>query len=244
MPPRWRRVTGTRTSRTSTERWSPGRSRCMSRTCGSTRVSRRQTTRSPSSGRMETCLRTPTPTHSPARTRWSSSLPTRSSTATRSSSRATISCSVAQYWCYNSMPGFVPYAPHPGCDPGDTYGRAVVPAPTLPDPGYLAPSTGYYTLNQGYNQDNRGTWTEMYPGHYGTFHLSGGSASCAFLNGGVYTWTNGYQSDANGSLLSNELKAPDEQLATAPGRTNVANPQFWDMNGTNCAGHFTVTNSA
>ena len=84
----------------------------------------------------------------------------------------------------------------------------------------------------------------MYPGHYGTFHLSGGSASCAFLNGGVYTWTNGYQSDANGSLLSNELKAPDEQLATAPGRTNVANPQFWDMNGTNCAGHFTVTNSA
>ena len=153
-------------------------------------------------------------------------------------------CSVAQYWCYNSTPGFVPYAPHPGCDFGDTYGMAVVPAPTLPDPGYLAPSTGYYTLNQGYNQDNRGTWTEMYPGHYGTFHLSGGSASCAFLNGGVYTWTNGYQSDANGSLLSNELKAPDEQLATAPGRTNVANPQFWDMNGTNCAGHFTVTNSA
>src|SRR5438445_11860718 len=153
-------------------------------------------------------------------------------------------CSVAQYWCYNSMPGFVPYAPHPGCDPGDTYGRAVVPAPTLPDPGYLAPSTGYYTLNQGYNQDNRGTWTEMYPGHYGTFHLSGGSASCAFLNGGVYTWPNGYQSDANGSLLSNELKAPDEQLATAPGRTNVANPQSRDMNGTNCAGHLTVTKTA
>src|SRR5438094_4206870 len=153
-------------------------------------------------------------------------------------------CNVAQYYCYNSDPGFVPYPPTPTCNLGDITGQAVVPAPTLPDPGYLAPSVGYYTTAQGYSQSNRGTWTEMYPGHYGTFHLSGGSASCAFLNGGVYTWTNGYQSDANGSLLSNELKAPDEQLATAPGRTNVANPQFWDMNGTNCAGHFTVTNSA
>src|SRR5204862_401732 len=47
-----------------------------------------------------------------------------------------------------------------------------------------------------------------------------------------------------GSLLSNELKAPDEQLWSAPGTTNVANPQFWDMNGVNCAGHFNVTNSA
>ena len=34
-------------------------------------------------------------------------------------------CSVAQYWCYNSTPGFVPYAPRPGCDFGDTYGMAV-----------------------------------------------------------------------------------------------------------------------
>jgi hypothetical protein len=154
------------------------------------------------------------------------------------------SCSAAQYYCYNATPGFVPYAPTPNCNFGDTVGSAVVPAPTLPDPGYLAPSVGYYPLAQGYGQFNRGTWTEMYPGWYGTFHLSGGSASCAFLNGGVYTWTNGYQSDASGSLLSNELRAPEEQNYTQPGRTSVANPQFWDMNGTGCAGHFSLANAA
>src|SRR5437660_2875303 len=154
-------------------------------------------------------------------------------------------CNVAQYYCYNSTPGFIPYAPHPGCDGGDTIGTGVVPAPSLPDPGYLAPSIGYYTTGQTYNIHNRGTWTEMYPGQYaGQFHLSGGSASCAFLDAGVYQWMGGYKSDANGSLLSNELKAPDEQLWSAPGTTNVANPQFWDMNGVNCAGHFNVTNSA
>src|SRR5438552_4104883 len=58
-------------------------------------------------------------------------------------------CSSASYWCYNSSPGFVPYDPngppppsHPvgGCASGDTIGAPVVPAPSLPDPGYLAPS--------------------------------------------------------------------------------------------------------
>jgi Flp pilus assembly protein TadG len=151
-------------------------------------------------------------------------------------------CSVAQYFCYNSTPGFIPYPPP--CNPGDIQGNAVVPAPSLPDPGYLAPSVPYYPLAQGYNQGNRDTWTEMYPGRYGNFHLSGGSASCAFLDPGVYTWTSDYKSDANGSLLSNELKAPDEGSATAPGTTALANPQFWNMNGTGCAGHFTVTNGA
>src|SRR6266566_3180127 len=151
-------------------------------------------------------------------------------------------CSSAQYYCYNATPGFVPYAPP--CHGVDIQGGPVVPAPSLPDPGYLAPSQPYYPLAQGYSQDNRGTWTEMYPGTYGSFHLTGGSASCAFLNGGVYTWTNGYSSDATGSLLSNELRAPEEQNYTQPGRTSVANPQFWDMNNTNCAGHFTVTNAA
>jgi hypothetical protein len=151
-------------------------------------------------------------------------------------------CNVAQYYCYNATPGFIPYPPP--CRIGDTQGGPVVPAPTLPDPGYLAPSVPYYSLASGYSQYNRGTWTEMNPGQYGAFHLTGGSASCAFLTAGVYNWTNGYKSDANGSLLSNELKAPDEQLASAPGTTAVANPQFWDMNGVNCAGHFTVTNSA
>src|SRR3989454_11823258 len=52
-------------------------------------------------------------------------------------------CNVAQYYCYNSTPGFIPYAPP--CAAGDTQGTGVVPAPSLPDPGYLAPSIGYYT---------------------------------------------------------------------------------------------------
>jgi hypothetical protein len=151
-------------------------------------------------------------------------------------------CNVAQYYCYNATPGFIPYPPP--CNPGDTQGTAVVPAPALPDPGYLAPSHIYYPAAGVYSKDNRGTYTEMGPGQYGTFHLNGGSASCAFLTAGVYTWTGGYQSDATGSLLSNELKAPDEESATAPGTTAVANPQFWDMNSTNCAGHFSVVNSA
>jgi hypothetical protein len=151
-------------------------------------------------------------------------------------------CSDAVYYCYNSDPGFVPYSPP--CNPGDISGTAVVPAPTLPDPGYLAPSLAYYTTAQAYNQNNRGTWTEMFPGQYGGFHLSGGSASCAFMDAGVYNWTSGYQSDASGSLLSNELKAPDEELSSDPASPNMANPQFWDQNGTGCAGHFSVTNGA
>src|SRR5690348_914494 len=51
-------------------------------------------------------------------------------------------CSSATYYCYNSSPGFVPYPPP--CNPGDTQGQPVVPAPTLPDPGYLSPSLAYY----------------------------------------------------------------------------------------------------
>jgi putative Flp pilus-assembly TadE/G-like protein len=153
-------------------------------------------------------------------------------------------CNVAQYYCYNSTPGFIPYPPTPTCNPGDIMGGPVVPAPTLPDPGYLAPSVPYYAVGRSYNQYNRGTYTEMNAGQYGSFHLSGGSASCAFLTPGVYTWLSDYKSDANGSLLSNELKAPDEQDSSAPGTGSMANPQFWDMNFTNCAGHFTVTNSA
>lgn len=156
-------------------------------------------------------------------------------------------CGVAQYYCYNATPGFIPYPPP--CQPGDITGTAIVPAPTLPDPGYLAPSVGFYTLAQGYSKFNRGTWTEMFPGTYGSFHLTGGSASCAFLDAGVYNWQSGYTSDATGSLLSNELKAPDEEYidpntGAGPGTPAEANPQFWDQNGAGCAGHFNLVNGA
>jgi hypothetical protein len=148
-------------------------------------------------------------------------------------------CSSASYYCYNSTPGFVPYAPP--CNPGDSQGSAVVPAPSLPDPAYQSNSVPYYATPQSYNQNNRGTWTEMLPGQYPNFHLTGGSASCAFLDAGIYTWTNGYSSDASGSLLSNELKAPDEEDSAAPGTTSVANPQFWNQNGVTCSGEFNLS---
>ncbi len=159
-------------------------------------------------------------------------------------------CSSASYWCYNGTPGFIPYDPNGGgppvhpigsCAPGDTIGAPVVPAPSLPDPAYLAPSISYYTTPQSFNLDNRGTYTEMYPGSYTTFHLSGASpAKCAFLDAGIYQWTGGYTSDATGSLLSNELKAPSEELYTAPGTTATAVPQFWNLNSAGCAGAFTT----
>jgi Flp pilus assembly protein TadG len=170
-------------------------------------------------------------------------------------------CSSATYYCYNSSPGFIPYDPngvgppvHPAgsCAAGDSQGGPVVPAPTLPDPGYLANSPPYYNTAQTYNQNNRGTWTEMYPGQYPNFHLVGGSASCAFLSAGVYTWTAGYQSDATGSLLSNELKPPDEMNYQSPGMPTPGgafapplNPgssglQFWNENGASCSGEFNL----
>lgn len=148
-------------------------------------------------------------------------------------------CGSAQYYCYNATPGFIPY-PAP-CNPGDIQGGPVVPAPTLPDPGYLAPSLAYYTTLQAYVQNNRGTYTEMFPGQYGSFHLTGGSASCAFMDPGVYTWLNGYSSDASGSLLSNELKPPDEQLWSSAGFTSTAAQPYWDQNGTSCDGHFSLS---
>src|SRR6266566_12933 len=153
-------------------------------------------------------------------------------------------CSDAQYYCYNSDPGYVPHSPPCDPDAGEIAGSAIVPAPTLPDPGFLATSVPYYPTAEAYSQYNRGTWTEMRPGQYNSFHLSGGSASCAFLDAGVYNWLNNYTSDANGSFVSNEMRAPDEQLYSAPGTASVANPQFWDQNGVTCSGHFTVTNAA
>ena len=149
-------------------------------------------------------------------------------------------CNSATYYCYNSTPGFVPYPPP--CNPGDTQGQPVVPAPTLPDPGYLSPSVGYYDALglQVPVPYNRGTWGEMYPGQYGFFHPAGGTG-CLFLDPGVYDWLGGYKDDANNSLISNEFKAPDEQLYSAPGTTNTAGIQFWNQNGTSCAGHFTLS---
>jgi hypothetical protein len=148
-------------------------------------------------------------------------------------------CSSATYYCYNSTPGFVPYAPP--CNSGDTQGQPVVPAPTLPDPGYLANSVPYYDA-LGFQSPpgaSRTTYSEMTPGDYAGWHPSGGTG-CVFLDPGVYDWSGTFKNDASKSLFSNELKPPDEELYSAPATNNLAGIQFWNQNLANCAGHFNL----
>jgi Flp pilus assembly protein TadG len=148
-------------------------------------------------------------------------------------------CSAASYYCYNPSPGFIPY-PAP-CQQGDLLGAPNVPAPSLPDPGYTAPSQPFYA-GIGFQLD-RGSYTEMTPGVYNNFALNGGDG-CYFLDAGVYTWNGGYSS--HGGLVSNELKAPDEEQwgplgipGIGPGTTNGATTQFWSAAG--CAGSFNLS---
>jgi hypothetical protein len=145
-------------------------------------------------------------------------------------------CTAATYYCYNASPGFIPYDPATNggsCRGGDILGNPVVPAPSLPDPGYLAPSAPYYSTPGV--MTSRGSYTEMTPGAYAGFSLSG--PGCYFLDPGVYQWSGGYTS--HGSMVSNELKSPDEELYTAPGSTSMAGGNaFWGPGG--CIGSFTV----
>ena len=141
-------------------------------------------------------------------------------------------CNAASYYCFNSTPGFTPYAAP--CKIGDTLGTGIVPAPSLPDPGYLAPSQPYYSAAG--LQLNRGGYTEMTPGVYPSFSLTGG-AGCYFLDAGVYVWNGGYTS--HGGMVSNELKAPNEELWSAPGTTSSAVSPFYAAHG--CAGSFNVS---
>jgi hypothetical protein len=143
-------------------------------------------------------------------------------------------CNAALYYCYNASPGFIPYPPPCIAGSGDIVGSPVVPAPSLPDPGYLATSVPFYA-GSGVQLD-RGSYTEMTPGVYNSFSLTGG-AGCYFLDAGVYTWAGGYAS--HGGLVSNELKAPNEESWSAPGTTSVTAAPFWGANG--CDGSFNLT---
>jgi Flp pilus assembly protein TadG len=149
-------------------------------------------------------------------------------------------CSSAVFYCFSSNPNTTPYDPATtggACLPGDTQGRPVVPAPLLPDPGYLAPSLWAYST-PGFTV-NRGNYTEVAPGSYNNWSLSGGG--CYFLDAGIYTWNGGYTS--HGGFVSNELKAPNEEYVdpsnplNGPGTIQTANPPFWP-NG--CRGGFTA----
>lgn len=121
----------------------------------------------------------------------------------------------------------------PPCASGEAQGAPYVPAPTLPDPGYLAPEQQYYTGSGA--SYNRGTWTEMTPGNWTNFSLSSGG--CYFLDPGVYTWNGGYTS--HGALVSNELKPPTEENYQSPGSTSTTANSFWGSQG--CDGAFNVS---
>ncbi|HKW69839.1 MAG TPA: pilus assembly protein TadG-related protein [Candidatus Dormibacteraeota bacterium] len=141
---------------------------------------------------------------------------------------STGNCNAATYLCINPNTGAVH---DPPCVSGDVQGAPYVPAPTLPDPGYLAPEQPYYTAAG--SSYNRGSWREMTPGSWNNFSISGGG--CYFLDPGVYTWNGGYTS--HGGLVSNELKPPTEVSYTAPGSTSPAGLSFWG----GCDGAFVAT---
>jgi hypothetical protein len=79
----------------------------------------------------------------------------------------------------------------------------------------------------------------MTPGIYNNWSISGGG--CYFLDAGVYTWSGGYTS--HGAMTSNELKAPHEELYSAPGTTSTAGSPspaaFYGANG--CEGDFSLS---
>lgn len=138
-------------------------------------------------------------------------------------------CNAATFLCITSSGSVYP----PVCNPGDSQGAPYVPAPTLPDPGYLAPEQPYYT--SAGTSSSRGTWTEMTPGTWTNFSLSSGG--CYFLDPGVYTWNGGYTS--HGALVSNELKPPTEENYQSPGSTTATANSFWGSQG--CDGAFNLT---
>jgi len=76
------------------------------------------------------------------------------------------------------------------------------------------------------------------PGSYAA-NPNFGFHRCYFLSSGVYRWQAGYSN--NGGLVSNELKPPDEPLATD--NTRLAAVQFWNLDRANCAGSIQLTAS-
>ena len=104
-----------------------------------------------------------------------------------------------------------------------------VPGFRLPDPAYPAPAVGG---SVGFPSSN----VVVAPGVY-TSAISLSGNHCWFLSGGVYEFIGGATN--NGDFVSNELKPPDEPV---PGNNTArAAPQFWDTNGSECAGAAQIT---
>lgn len=98
----------------------------------------------------------------------------------------------------------------------------------LADPNHPPPAVG------GGSEPRPGHDVVLSPGTYPADPAI--NSDCYFLSPGVYSFPAGYTS--TGGFLSNELKPPDE-----PNVNNnqlLANPQFWNTNGVNCAGSFQI----
>ena len=143
--------------------------------------------------------------------------------------------------CYNSQtnpPSWV--SPTNGvCPPPTVLGQAYPASggganpPPLSDPSYTVPLTGLSTLPTISALGN----VELKPGNYPTDpHFVAGSG-CYFLDPGIYEWTGGFT--ANGGLLTNELRPPDEHV---PGNLAARNnPNLFYGTGNNiqhCDGAF------
>ena len=100
----------------------------------------------------------------------------------------------------------------------------------LADPKYPPPPV------VGSGQPLPGANVVLSPGTYAA-NPNFGTRRCYFLSSGVYRWQAGYSN--NGGLVSNELKPPDEPLATD--NTRLAAVQFWNSDGAKCAGSIQVT---
>ncbi len=141
--------------------------------------------------------------------------------------------------CYNPDPT-IPPQPQP-CPAGWSLGSKIGNAAVIPAPPYQGGNLSYYpAVNPG--QVSHTGWTELQPGKYNNFSLTGG-AGCYFFDAGIYQWSGGYTS--HGGLSSNELKPPDEPAwnysSNSIDFTQRANPQFWDPKG--CAGTFALNSS-
>ncbi len=139
--------------------------------------------------------------------------------------------------CYNPDPTVPPHSQP--CTSGETFGSLVGSAPLILDPGYKGTNAQYQTANPG--QISHPGWTELQPGIYNNFALTGG-AGCYFFDAGVYSWSGGYTS--HGGFSSNELKPPDEPgwnySTNSLDYTQLASPQFYNTFKT-CAGSVTAS---
>lgn len=146
---------------------------------------------------------------------------------------STIGTGVVNYWCYNSTPGFVPYAPP--CNAGDVTGAPTLGVPPLPDPNYQAPTLD--SSVQG--QIDRGSYQELTPGIWGSAgHIT--DNLCYFLDPGVYQ---GDFRNQGGGIMSNELKPPDEPSYVDPTVPLASSAEFWNLKSStsaNCAGAFSL----